>query len=103
MSGWKMGDPGFVAAMKTADRALAEVKRLAPFENLYAETLAACERAEEDNARLRALIKDAEWGDGTQGGRWCPWCQSKEERGHYAKTPDCATDCPAFTPEGTVK
>ena len=58
---------------------------------------------EADNARLRALIKGAEWGDGTQGGRWCPWCQSKEERGHYAKTQDCATDCPAFTPEGAVK
>jgi len=47
----------------------------------------------DDNARLRALVKDAEWALGEHGE--CLWCPDDRPR-H-------AVGCPAFTPEGVVK
>ena len=57
-----------------------------------------------DNARLRALIKEAEWrGGDVDGDISCPWCG--ESRDNYAGHPGGkhTNDCPAFTPEGQVK
>lgn len=50
---------------------------------------------EEDNARLRALIKAAEMAS-TDRERCaeCPWCELGKPH---------AIDCPAFTPEGEVR
>ena len=50
----------------------------------------------EDNARLRALIKDAEQGDGRQAVTtgFCPWCEC---------SPGAHFRCPAFTPSGDVR
>jgi hypothetical protein len=54
--------------------------------------------AEQDNARLRALIKQAEFANKAEtasgAGAFCPWCGIED--GHR-------DDCPAFTPEGEVK
>lgn len=48
-------------------------------------------RLQADNARLKALIKEAER---TPYEHACPWCWAETEHAH---------DCPAFTPEGEVK
>lgn len=50
-------------------------------------------RLQQDNARLRALIKKAERSGACLDE--CPWC------GFAGDTH--ASDCPAFTPEGEVK
>lgn len=51
-----------------------------------------------DNARLRALIKDAEWsGDRGLAYPVCPWCGG--EKG----IADHLVKCPAFTVAGEVK
>ncbi len=51
----------------------------------------------EEVARLNALVKDAEWGDGNDRGPFCPWCGALHgEQPH-------ADDCPAFTPSGDVR
>lgn len=52
-----------------------------------------------ENARLRALIKDAEWQGDVQEEMACPWCHAErddDQRKH-------AADCPAFTVEGLVR
>ena len=53
-------------------------------------------KAEADNARLRALIKGAEQGDGRQAVTtgFCPWCEC---------SPGAHFRCPAFTDEGHVR
>ncbi len=45
-------------------------------------------------ARLRALVKDAQWvfDDG-----YCPWCKANIEPGQHDPS------CPAFTPDGEVR
>ena len=48
---------------------------------------------QEDNARLRGLIKEAQWNHGE--GRGCPWCFEIEFE-HTDK-------CPACTRDGEVK
>lgn len=57
-------------------------------------------RLRNDNARLRALIKNAETAAGYQSfnGVCCPWCGAElmQPEPHSA-------DCMAFTPGGTVK
>lgn len=62
--------------------------------NLIAEI----RRLQQDNARLRKIIKGAEWyfEPYTQHEE-CPWCViDRNEEDHR-------DDCPAFTPEGEVK
>jgi hypothetical protein len=51
-----------------------------------------------DNERLRALIKDAEWADQTNGYTFCPWCPAERSEGRSDHQ-----KCPAFTPDGCVK
>ena len=56
-------------------------------------------------ARLRALIKAAEW-EGQQGrdaDDACPWCGIRRETGGTEPNSTHANDCPAFTPEGEVR
>ncbi len=50
----------------------------------------------DDNARLRALIKDAERASGYQSYHsvTCPWCDSETQH---------SAECHAFDPDGTVK
>jgi hypothetical protein len=48
--------------------------------------------------RLRAIIKTAEWADGTHDVDGCPWCAGSRDDGSV-HTPRC----PAFTPEGEVR
>lgn len=71
-----------------------------PIEALASEI----ERLEQDNARLRALIKEAEWnGIGGERGmecNVCPWCDEDAFTKHRH---DDTYQCPAFTPEGEVK
>lgn len=54
---------------------------------------------ENDNARLRELIKSAEFVACKCGSDveppWCPWCNVYEMTKHY--------DCPAFGSNGDVK
>ena len=50
-----------------------------------------------DNARLRALVKEAEWSDGCI----CHHCGTNTYRDEQPGIHDA--DCPAFTPEGEVK
>lgn len=47
-----------------------------------------------DNARLRALIKEAEWPDYPDK---CPWCFGGCGSGTHS------SDCEAFTPSGKVR
>ena len=56
------------------------------------------EALQADNARLRAVIKEAEKsGDRPGAYPMCPWCQSEPgDKDRHA-------DCPAFTPEGEVR
>lgn len=56
------------------------------------------EALQADNARLRAVIKEAEKsGDRPGAYPTCPWCQSEPgDKDRHA-------DCPAFTPEGEVR
>lgn len=68
------------------------------------------EEFEADNARLRALIKQAEWkAEWSEEGGECPWCEALQRQLRYGngrpveKTGKHAADCPAFTPEGEVK
>lgn len=63
-------------------------------------------RAELDsNARLRALIKDAEFSNYHQAvdSGFCPWCDGDRRGGHLIKSATCSGTCPAFTPAGTVR
>ncbi len=60
------------------------------------------DQVDADNARMRALVKDAEWSGATgrEGDPACPWCSAEPkpiEDGLHA------ADCPAFTPSGEVK
>ena len=77
-----MGDPGFAAAMRTADRALA------------------------DNKRLRALIKAVEYVEQFDGAI-CAWCGEVAIGRRYDSDPHSRPahrpDCPAFTPDGAVR
>lgn len=50
----------------------------------------------EDNARLRALIKDAEWAD-TRQNPACPWCEVEKVIGKHT------AGCRAFFRNGAVK
>lgn len=56
--------------------------------------------ARDDNARLRTLVKAAEYGNHEEtasgAGKFCPWCGASEDERHL-------TTCPAFTPEGEVR
>ena len=56
-----------------------------------------------DNARLRALVKDAERNIESE----CSWCgadRSRTERNNDASAYEPhAAHCPAFTPDGVVK
>lgn len=54
-------------------------------------------------ARLRALIKAAEWADDYRDLSACPWCQASRETGGVKPNSTHAADCPAFTPEGEVR
>lgn len=66
------------------------------------------EALEADNARLRALVAKAQTSEGRghvdESG--CPWCNGegwwKTRGGDRLGGPHDA-DCPAFTPDGTVK
>lgn len=66
---------------------------------------------EDDNARLRALIKAKEWGATPEDPQdcECPWCGNIKTLLRYANgkpvfgTGSHAADCPAFTPEGEVR
>ena len=60
---------------------------------------------EADNARLRALIKQAEYGDHTHYEDSCPWCGCVAIGHRWTKLdePPHSDDCPAFTPTGEVK
>lgn len=56
---------------------------------------------EADNARLRALLKDAEWV-GVEGGSFaCSYCEAGFYGGE-AKAPH-KDNCPAFRPDGEVR
>lgn len=63
------------------------------------QVLAACDDLDAlkaDNARLRALVKAAEFGPNHR----CSWCGAER----YVKGSDPhAPDCPAFTADGVVK
>ncbi len=52
------------------------------------------DEARADNARLRALVRQAEWWTGDA--ECCGWCGAYYHSIH-------ADDCPAFTPDGTVR
>lgn len=54
--------------------------------------------------RLRALVKQAEWsGDGlVEGFVGCNYCSASYDHGGGADVAKHA-DCPAFTPDGTVR
>ena len=54
--------------------------------------------ADEEIARLRALVDGAEFGGQYNLGR-CPWCGAQAERDNETHR----DDCPAFTPEGEVR
>lgn len=59
------------------------------------------ELLKKDNARLRALIKQAEWAGGwNASANKCEWCDT--EAGWPKPAPHTA-DCPAFTVTGEVK
>lgn len=66
------------------------------WERSCAEAVGRLVRLEQDNARLRALIRDAEQ-DGV--GLLCPWCQFARRHGEHGHKPDCL----AFTPTGEVR
>lgn len=65
------------------------------------------ERLWADNARLRALVKSAEWGgchcrmDVEPSG--CPWCIGDTYGLVDLPKNTHAPDCPAFTAEGVVR
>jgi len=54
----------------------------------------------DDNARLRALIKTAEWDGNYEGAACCPWCERNWAPPRGAKHDD---ECSAFTPSGEVR
>jgi hypothetical protein len=86
------------------DRLAAEIERL---ESQERDGLRA------DNARLRALIKQAEDGGYASISllKVCTWCRAYRNNGddHFkhvergTKDEPHRSDCPAFTPEGEVK
>lgn len=68
-----------------------------------AEFQARCAAAyAKDNARLRALVKAAEWRPNGRGGEACPHCGVWSYDVQRTK-PVHAADCPAFTADGVVK
>lgn len=79
---------------------LAEQDENEQLKEIQRQTIAASDANAVANARLRALIKAAEWsGPIVDGDATCPWC--KQERYHvHASHFD---QCPAFTPEGEVR
>lgn len=59
---------------------------------------------QEDNKRLRALLKAAEWSDGHQGYSGCPWCESvKNFNWGGVSAGEHYDTCPAFKPSGEVR
>jgi hypothetical protein len=53
---------------------------------------------EQELARLRTLIRQAEYANKANGSAFCPWCGAEDEEGAARHTA-----CPAFTPEGNVR
>jgi len=77
-------DADFIAAARTALPALVvEIRQL----QVHRDFL------EREIDRLRALVADVERVDTSTG--CCPWCYAGPDVPHH--------DCPAFTPDGTVK
>lgn len=67
-------------------------------------------RADSEIARLRGLIKEAEWANTEHEPEGaCPWCEHLRELYRYGngkpvpETGGHADDCPAFTPDGAVR